>query len=82
MAKFRVQFHQVETVIARYSIEVEADSFADAHQRVSDWGKGEIDLTDEEEETEVYEREIEQTSCEFSCVLPIGMQGSTEPVEG
>jgi hypothetical protein len=81
MAKFRVQYHQIETVIARYSIEVEAETFAQAHQRVADWGKGEIDLTDDEEQTETHEREVEQTNCEFLGVLPVGMQGNTDAIE-
>lgn len=63
--KFRVRFYKNVTTCDRHSIEVEAANEVHARAKVTDWGKGEIELTDAELATENLEKEGEVVETEF-----------------
>jgi hypothetical protein len=66
--RWRVRFYKEEMTVDRYSIIVAADSPAEARARVAAWGNGEIELTDDEAESEHYERQVDTRACEFSAL--------------
>lgn len=63
--KYRVRFYRHVTTVDRHEITIEADSPEEARKRVNQWGKGEIELTDEECSTENLIKEGEVISSEF-----------------
>lgn len=64
--RWRVRFYKEEMTVDRYSITVAADSPSEARARVKAWGNGELELTQEEEESEHYDRQVDTRACEFS----------------
>jgi hypothetical protein len=63
---FNVRFYKEEITVDRYSIIVRANDAEEARQRVKAWSEGEIELTEEEEDSENYERQADTLACEFS----------------
>lgn len=65
---FRVRFYKEEATVDRFSITVRENGPEEARQRVRAWGEGNIELTDEEAESEHYERQADTLACEFSAL--------------
>ncbi len=60
MPKFCVRYYKIETNIVRYEMTVEAADEMAARQRVFDGFKGDVELTDEELETEQSGKEFSE----------------------
>jgi hypothetical protein len=66
--QFRVRFYKHTTTADRHSITVNANSPNEARNRVRKWGKGELQLSHEEEVSEELEREGDVIESEFNAL--------------